>query len=130
MNHSTDLPIHSPEFRKQRVINWMSLGVLYAFFYMTRYNYTAVAPALADLLGWKNTDLGVFETIMPLVYGLSVVLSGPFADRIGGKKAFLFGAIGVAIMNFLFGLAGLAVLSPAVWEGIGMAQGMLLFCIS
>ena len=115
-------PPLSREFRTQRIINWMSLGFLYAFFYMTRYNYTAVAPTLADLLGWKNTELGVFETMMPLVYGLSVVLNGPFADRIGGKKAFLFGAIGVACMNFLFGLASLGVTSPAVWEGAGMAR--------
>ncbi len=29
-------------------------------------------------------------------------------------------------MNFLFGLAGLAVLSPAVWEGIGMARHVVI----
>ena len=102
-------PVLSAEFRRLRVINWLSLGFLYAFFYMTRYNYTAVSPILADILGWKNTELGVFETVMPLVYGLSVVLNGPFADRIGGKKAFLFGAVGVVI-------------SPAVWEGTGLAR--------
>ena len=117
-----DRPTITPEFRRQRVINWMSLGLLYAFFYMTRYNYTAVAPTLADLLGWKNTDLGIFETLMPLVYGLSVVLNGPFADRTGGKKAFLFGAVGVALMNFLFGMASFAVSGPAVWEGAGLAR--------
>ena len=39
---------------------------------------------------------------MPLVYGLSVVFNGPVSDRIGGKKAFLFGAVGVVIMNLLF----------------------------
>ena len=115
-------PVITPEFRRQRIINWMSLGLLYAFFYMTRYNYTAVAPTLADLLGWKNTDLGIFETLMPLVYGLSVVLNGPFADRTGGKKAFLFGAVGVALMNFLFGMASFAVSSPAVWEVAGLAR--------
>ena len=115
-------PVITPEFRRQRIINWMSLGLLYAFFYMTRYNYTAVAPTLADLLGWKNTDLGIFETLMPLVYGLSVVLNGPFADRTGGKKAFLFGAVGVALMNFLFGMASFAVSSHAVWEGAGLAR--------
>ena len=115
-------PVITPEFRRQRIINWMSLGLLYAFFYMTRYNYTAVAPTLADLLGWKNTDLGIFETLMPLVYGLSVVLNGPFADRTGGKKAFLFGAVGVALMNFLFGMASFAVSSPAIWEGAGLAR--------
>ena len=106
-------------FRRRRVVNWMSLGFLYAFFYATRYNYTAVAPILADVFGWKNTDLGVFETVMPLVYGLSVVLNGPLADRIGGKKAFLFGAAGVVVANMLFGLAALAVVSPALWEGTG-----------
>ncbi len=116
----------TPEFRRQRVINWMSLGVLYAFFYMTRYNYTAVAPVLADILGWRNTELGVFETMMPLVYGLSVVLNGPFADRIGGKRAFLFGAIGVAVMNFLFGLASLTVVSPAVWAGTGLERHVVV----
>lgn len=123
---STDLPVLNPEFRRQRVINWMSLGILYAFFYATRYNYTAAAPLLADLLGWKNTELGVFETMMPLVYGLSVVLNGPLADRIGGKKAFLFGAIGVAVMNFLFGMAGLAIAAPAAWEGSGLARHVVV----
>jgi OPA family glycerol-3-phosphate transporter-like MFS transporter len=122
MTTRLDLPVHSAEFRQRRVINWMSLGVLYAFFYMTRYNYTAVAPVLADLMGWKNTELGVFETIMPLVYGLSVVLNGPFADRVGGKRAFLFGAVGVALMNFLFGMASFAVMSPATWVGTGLAR--------
>lgn len=115
-------PILDSEFRRRRVINWVSLGFLYAFFYMTRYNYTAVAPLLADLLGWKNTELGVFETMMPLVYGLSVVLNGPFADRTGGKRAFLFGAVGVAVMNLLFGMACFAVVSPATWEGTGLAR--------
>ncbi len=122
MTTTLDRPDLSFEFRQRRVINWMSLGMLYAFFYTTRYNYTVVAPLLADVLGWKNTQLGIFETMMPLVYGLSVVLNGPFADRIGGKRAFLGGAIGVAIMNFLFGLASFAVVTPAVWAGTGMAR--------
>ena len=116
------VPAFAEGFRRRRAVNWMSLGILYAFFYATRYNYTAIAPVLADLFGWKNTDLGVFETVMPLVYGLSVVLNGPFADRIGGKKAFLFGAGGVIAANALFGLASLAVIHPAVWEGTGAAR--------
>ncbi len=122
MSTSLDRPVLSAEFRQRRVINWVALGILYAFFYMTRYNYTAAAPLLADLLGWKNTELGIFETMMPLVYGLSVVLNGPFADRIGGKKAFLFGALGVALMNVLFGMASFAVSAPAIWEGTGLAR--------
>lgn len=119
---SLDRPQVSAEFRRRRAVNWLSLGMLYAFFYATRYNYTAAAPYMADTLGWKNTELGVFETMMPLVYGLAVVFNGPLADRIGGKRAFLFGAAGVAVMNLLFGLASIAVLSPAVWAGTGLAR--------
>jgi MFS transporter, OPA family, glycerol-3-phosphate transporter len=122
MTSVNDRPVLSEEFRRRRTINWLSLGFLYATFYMTRYNYTALAPTLADILGWRNTELGVFETMMPLVYGLSVVLNGPFADRIGGKKAFLFGAVGVFFMNILFGLSSMAVVAPAVWEGAGTAR--------
>jgi OPA family glycerol-3-phosphate transporter-like MFS transporter len=134
-------PEHTQAFRERRAVNWMSLGMLYAFFYATRYNFAAAAPRMAVPLGWKNTELGVFEMMMPLVYGLAVVFNGPLADRIGGKKAFLFGAVGVTVMNVLFGMASFAVISPAVWSGdagaaahvvtpavlgFGLSSGMLL----
>ena len=38
---------------------------------MTRYNFAAVMADLSHTFGWTNTELGVFETMMPLVYGLS-----------------------------------------------------------
>ncbi len=125
MTATTGRPVLSAGFRQRRVINWLSLGFLYAGFYATRYNYSAAAPFLAGVFGWKNTDLGVFETVMPLVYGLAVVLNGPLADRIGGKKAFLFGAVGVVLMNLLFGMAGFAVAAPAVWNGTGAARHVI-----
>ena len=108
-----------PAFQRRRTENWMVLGLLYAFFYMTRYNFAATMSELSRTFGWTNTELGVFETMMPLVYGLSVVLNGPLADRIGGRKAFLFGAVGVTVMNFAFGACTLAVVSPAVMAGAG-----------
>jgi len=118
-------PQLTPEFRSQRTLNWLSVGLLYAFFYTTRYNWTVVSPKIANVLGWQNTQLGVFETMMPIVYAFSVILNGPIADRIGGKKAFLFGAVGVVIMNFLFGLASFAVVTPATWEGVKAARHLV-----
>lgn len=111
--------LDDPEFKRRRVQNWMVLGLLYAFFYMSRYNYGATNAYLATLFGWDNKDTGVFETVLPLVYGLSVVLNGPIADRIGGKKAFLFGTLGVIVMNALFGAFSYSIATPAVWEGEG-----------
>jgi len=110
-----------PAFRARRTQNWMVLGLLYAFFYATRYNLSATSGQLCGYFGWTNTQYGVFETMGPLVYGASVLVNGPIADRIGGKKAFLFGAVGVVVMNFLFGLGTLVVQTPAVWSGEGKA---------
>ena len=108
-----------PAFRSARTRNWLVLGFLYAAFYMSRYNFAAVMVNLAGTFGWTNTELGIFETAMPLVYGLSVVFNGPIADRIGGRKAFLFGALGVVVMNVLFGLCISFVDVPAVMIGKG-----------
>ncbi len=118
-------PNLSPEFKARRTLNWLSVGLLYAFFYTTRYNWTVVSPKIANVLGWTNTELGVFETMLPIVYAFSVILNGPIADRIGGKKAFLFGAVGVVVMNVLFGLSSLAVVTPATWEGVKAARHLV-----
>ena len=107
-----------PAFRVRRRQNWIVLGLLYAFFYATRYNLSALSGQLCTYFGWTNTQYGVFETMMPFVYGVSVLVNGPVADRIGGKKAFLAGALGVVAMNFLFGLGTLmlGIVAFFVWS--------------
>ncbi len=102
-------------FKQRRVQNWMVVGLLYMFFYMSRYNLAAIAPSLMTFFGWTKVDFGLFETTLPLVYGLSVVINGPIADRVGGRKAFLFGAAGVTVASLLLGLIRFLVESPAVW---------------
>ncbi|MBW2704326.1 MAG: hypothetical protein JRF33_26205, partial [Deltaproteobacteria bacterium] len=71
-----------PAYRKRRAQNWILVGLMYSFFYMTRYNFSAVAPSLQEIFGWTKSDLGIFETMLPLVYGLSVVFNAPLADKI------------------------------------------------
>jgi OPA family glycerol-3-phosphate transporter-like MFS transporter len=116
---TTPAAFADPAFRRRRTLNWLVLGLLYSFFYMTRYNFAATMSELAKTFGWTNLELGTFETMMPLVYGISVVLNGPIADRVGGRRAFLFGAVGVTLMNFAFGACLLAVATPAVMAGTG-----------
>ena len=112
-------PIFADGYRSRRVQNWMIVGLLYAFFYMTRYNYSALSPTLLDTFGWTKVDLSFLETAMPFIYGLSVLVNAPIADRIGGRKAFLIGAVGVVIFNLIFGLCHLLVLTPPVITGEG-----------
>ncbi|PIS30850.1 MAG: hypothetical protein COT43_00830 [Candidatus Marinimicrobia bacterium CG08_land_8_20_14_0_20_45_22] len=119
-------PVHSAEFRARRFQNWIIIGFLYSFFYMSRYNFSAIAPTLQGIFGWTKSNLGVFETLLPLVYGLSVVINGPIADKIGGRKAFLIGAVGVVIMNGLFGFLHILIQTPAVWADKNIVSETIL----
>lgn len=115
-----------PGFEARRYRNFIILGLLYAFFYMTRYNMAAAMPQIMAYFGWTKMQLGFFETALPIFYGLSVIMNGPLADRIGGKRAFLFGAVGVIVMNTLMGASTLLVDTPAVVEGSKHAMRVAL----
>lgn len=115
-------PTFAAGYRSRRTLNWMLVGLLYAFFYMTRYNYTALGPLLLDAFGWTKKDLSFLETAMPFIYGLSVLVNAPIADKIGGRKAFLIGAVGVVVFNILFGVCHLLILAPPVITGEGKAR--------
>jgi OPA family glycerol-3-phosphate transporter-like MFS transporter len=102
---------HSDGFRRRRVMNWLPLGLTYAFLYMGRYNLAVSKSAFEEmrdnaggaLMG--NDDFAVIFGVGVVVYGCSFVINGPLTDRIGGKRAILIGAGGSALMNLLMGLA-------------------------
>jgi len=107
----------SREFRLRRFQNWFFLGLMYGFFYMSRYNLAAVQAAVSEQFGWTHNDYSTITGAALATYGLAVFLNGPFADRIGGKRAILIGAAGAAFFNLLFGLSHLVITKPAVFMG-------------
>ncbi|MAQ18706.1 MAG: MFS transporter [Sandaracinus sp.] len=99
---------HTKAFRRRRVMNWLPLGLTYAFLYMGRYNVKVSQHAFGDmeLLGaplMTNQDFATIFFWGTLVYGCSFVINGPLTDRIGGKKAILIGAGGSLVMNAAMG---------------------------
>lgn len=116
MQQSADA-IADARFRARRTQNWVFLGLMYAMFYMGRYNFSAVNALLAEKFGWSNTDLGQIISWGKITYGVSVFLNGPLADRIGGKKAILIGAAGACFFNLAFGMGSAFLITDAVWEG-------------
>lgn len=92
-------------YRTRRFLNWFPLGLTYAFLYMGRYNLNA-AMSNADLL--SKHDYGTIFAIGAWVYGLSFLVNGPLADRIGGRTTILIGAGGSALMNVAMGFAAKA----------------------
>ncbi len=85
-------------------MNWFPLGLTYATMYMGRYNFNLVK---SDIGAWYHLDkaeMGIIATAGFWTYGLSVALNGPLADRIGGRKAILIGALGAGLLNLLIGI--------------------------
>ena len=97
-------PIHTPEFRKRRALNWLTLGITYSTMYMGRYNLSFANKALSDTFGWDKTQIGAIITAALTIYGISAFFNGPIADRIGGRKAMLIGVFGSVVFNIIFGL--------------------------
>jgi OPA family glycerol-3-phosphate transporter-like MFS transporter len=93
-------------FLARRRQNWVFLGLMYAMFYMARYNLAVADVYLLKAFGWTKEDLGILKSAGLITYGISVFVNGPIADRIGGKRAILIGALGSSISNLVFALLG------------------------
>ena len=99
---------HSAAFRRRRIMNWLPLGLTYAFLYMARYNLTVSKNALGDLM--SKEAFGIIFAAGTITYAFSFLINGPLTDRIGGKKAILIGSAGSAAMNILMGVLLLGIL--------------------
>jgi len=91
---------HTKEFKRRRILNWVPLGLTYAFLYMGRYNLNALKDA--NLITGK--DFGDIDAIGAIVYGLAFLINGPLCDRLGGRYTMLVAAVGAAIANAAIGL--------------------------
>jgi OPA family glycerol-3-phosphate transporter-like MFS transporter len=112
---------HTAAFRRRRVLNWLPLGLTYAFLYMGRYNLQVSKSAfqtMRDSTGGPlmgNADFTMIFMVGTIVYGVAFVFNGPLTDRFGGKKAILLSAAGAAVANAAMGLCSLALLRG--WSG-------------
>jgi MFS transporter, OPA family, glycerol-3-phosphate transporter len=91
---------HTRAFRRRRVLNWLPLGLTYAFLYMGRYNLVGLLDA--KLLTGKQ--FGEIDAVGSLVYGVAFLINGPLADRWGGRVTILISAAGAAVCNAIIGL--------------------------
>ena len=90
---------HSDAYMKRRRLNWLVVGLTYAFLYMGRYNLTVASKA--GVLPTSNfSDVFAVGTV---VYGLAFVINGPLTDRFGGRATIIASAVGAALANLGIG---------------------------
>ena len=108
---------HSSAFRRRRVMNWLPLGLTYAFLYMGRYNLKISKFAFEEMKGvdgspmMGNEDFAIIFLVGTVTYGASFLINGPLTDRYGGKLSILLGAGGASVANLLMGLGAWSLLN-------------------
>ena len=106
---------HYPKgFRARRGLNWGSLGLLYAAYYMCRYNFRFATPGMQAEFGFTTTQIADMLAIWSLTYGTGQLVNGLLTDRIGGKRSMQIGAFGTIAVNLLMGLLPLLVVGGAL----------------
>lgn len=103
-----EAPAHPPGFRIRRGQNWFMLGLMYASYYMCRYNISIVAPRIIDQFGFSNAQYGLINTARHACYAVGQFCNGLLTDRLGGKQAMAIGALLTIVLNILFGMASYA----------------------
>ncbi|MEO7932920.1 MAG: MFS transporter [Chthoniobacterales bacterium] len=96
---------HPPGFRARRGLNWAIIGLLYASFYMCRYNFRFATPGMVAEFGFSTLQITSMLSAWSLAYGTGQLVNGLLTDRIGGKTAMITGAIGTIIVNLIFGFS-------------------------
>jgi OPA family glycerol-3-phosphate transporter-like MFS transporter len=112
---------HTAEFSRRRNLNWIPLGLTYAFLYMGRYNLVALKDPSIALI--TNKQFGDIDAWGSIVYGLAFLVNGPLTDRLGGRFAILVAAAGAGACNFAIGAVMAATGAPPSY-----ALLLTLFC--
>ena len=91
---------HSAAFRRRRLLNWLPLGLTYAFLYMARYNLSVLKSNGVI----TQADFGTIDGVGSLVYGISFLLNGPLTDRFGGRFSILVASGGTLVATTAMGI--------------------------
>jgi MFS transporter, OPA family, glycerol-3-phosphate transporter len=95
-------------FRARRGLNWGIIGLLYASFYMCRYNFRWATPGMVAEFGFTKFQITGMLSAWSLAYGTGQLINGLLTDRIGGKTAMTIGAVGTITINLVFGFGSFA----------------------
>jgi OPA family glycerol-3-phosphate transporter-like MFS transporter len=115
---------HPLGFKARRGLNWFTVGLLYAMFYMCRYNFRFAGPGMREEFGFGAQQIADLAAWFSLAYGTGQLINGLICDRIGGRGSMLIGAVGTILINLVIGFSSLTS-SFTVFAALWMMNGYI-----
>lgn len=110
--------METPKLRLWQRITLALMIVGYAGYYLCRSNLSIVSPVLIKEfkpIGLDKSALGQILSWATLFYAFGKFLGGSLADKLGGKRVFLFGMGGAVFCTLLFAISGTIPLFTLAW---------------
>lgn len=104
--HVIFLP-YPPGFRARRGLNWGVVGLMYAAFYMCRYNFRFATPGMIQEFHFDKVQITSILGAWSVAYGFGQLVNGLLSDRIGGRASMLIGAVATILINLVYGFSSM-----------------------
>jgi sugar phosphate permease len=102
----------------------------YMVLYMDRSNMSIAGPSMIKYYHWNGTTFGLVMTAFFTGYACTMLLGGWLADRFGGGRLLIFGAMWWSIFVFLTPFATSLTTMLVIRFFMGMGEGVALPAIS
>lgn len=98
----------------------------YTILYMDRSCMSMAGPSMMKYYSWNATQFGLVSTAFFIGYACTMILGGWLADKFGGGKVVMFGAIWWSVFVFITPLGASLGLMVMIRVLMGMGEGVSL----
>ncbi|CAB1249997.1 MFS transporter [Clostridium sp. MT-14] len=116
----------SSEIGNKRWFIAFMMVFVYAAMYLGRSSLSYVGPVLMKQFGWNATQFGLASTAFFIGYGLTMLPSGPLADKFGTTRVLIFGVLFWSVFVFLTPFVASLGMIIIVRALTGVGQGTVL----
>lgn len=112
---------------------WLIIGLFqlcYMVLYMDRSNMSIAGPSMMKHFNWSATDFGLVSTSFFIGYACTMIIGGWLADRFGGGKVLIFGALWWSVFVFMTPFGASLGSMVVIRILMGMGEGVALPAIS
>jgi MFS transporter, OPA family, glycerol-3-phosphate transporter len=99
--------IHRDDLRTRRqTVVLVSVMFCYLFMYTGRQSFGFAIPGIEEEFGINKQMLGWISTAMLWSYAVGQFINGGIADKFGGRRSMVIGAVGSTVANWTLSFAG------------------------